>query len=131
MSLRDVKRLRTRANAGEREAARYMQVRQPGVARRFASPELRAGSPARSCAQVRQPGVARRFASPEGCMEISRWRKPPDLREKRHAPRQGRWDEASHVFPPPLPGRMFVGDVIRWLAPPANFVQASGLDPGC
>ena len=51
-------------------------------------------------------------------MEISRWRQPPDRQPTRNAPRRGAGN-APH--PPPLPGRILVWDVIRWLTPPANF----------
>jgi hypothetical protein len=55
---------------------------------------------------------------PEGRTEISRWRKPRGCSREWSAPRRGAG------IPPPLPGRIFVCDVVRWLTPPANFDAA-------
>ena len=59
-----------------------------------------------------------------GVLEISRWRKPPD-----------RCPESAHPggvldagIPASLPGRALLFTRVRWLAPPANFRQLSGLD---
>jgi len=59
-------------------------------------------------------------------MEISRWRKPPDPRQKEDAPRQGRWNTDASPIPPPPPGRIACERTIRWLAPPANFRRPFG-----
>ena len=54
-----------------------------------------------------------------GALEISRWRKPPDLRPHESRPGRGAGSAA-------LPGRVSFPWLFRWLTPPANFRRASG-----
>jgi hypothetical protein len=59
-------------------------------------------------------------------MEISRWRKPPVMNRKLRQPRQGD-GMGSHDFRSPCRGCGYVWDWVRWLAPPANIREPSGI----
>ena len=62
---------------------------------------------------------------PEGQSEISRWRKPP-VRCQENATPAGAAQIADRLATPlPGLGKFWISD--RWLAPPANFQDASGV----
>ena len=67
-------------------------------------------------------GAANR--SPGGPSEISRWCQPPDEMGPRRSPRQGRRNGAGPSAPA---GARRICVSVRWLAPPANFLQPFGL----
>ena len=61
-------------------------------------------------------------------MDISRWRKPPVNAEKKQRPRRGAGID-MRFSPSPCRGCInLFGVEIRWLAPPANLRQPSGLE---
>jgi hypothetical protein len=68
-------------------------------------------------------------------MEISRWCKPPVSIQKKGQPRRGVGENRTNIpntFAQALP-RLWLcvaTGPVRWLAPPANFPQPSGLR-GC
>ena len=72
------------------------------------------------CEQVRNS------VSPGGTRDISRWCQPPVRNERERKPRQGR-RKPRGAIPSPLPGLAAFSIRVRWLAPPANLPNASGV----
>ena len=69
------------------------------------------------------------MGGPEGRKDISRWCQPPVIAWESSAPRRvaGRWNRERQMPSTDPPGRGADGRGYRWLSPPANVFEPSGL----